>query len=133
MMIDIAEQSHAERTPIKDVSERQGISVKYLEQIVPNLTRAGLLRSGRGSGGGYTLTKAPDQYTVGEILRAIEGKMAPVACLEDETNQCERSGICKTLGFWEGLHQVINGYLDSATLQDFLNSHHAGGNGDFSI
>ena len=133
MMIDIAEHSDVERIPIKEISERQGISVKYLEQIVTNLTRAGLLRSGRGSGGGYSLTKAPDQYTVGDILRAIEGKLAPVACLEDEVNQCERRSGCKTLGFWQGLYKVIDDYVDSTTLQDFIKSEKTGDNGDFSI
>ena len=119
MMIDIAEHGGG-RVPIKDISERQGISVKYLEQIVTNLTRAGLLRSERGAGGGYMLTKASEEYTAGEILRTIEGRMSPVACLEDETNQCERSGICATLGFWKGLYAVINNYIDSVTLQDFI-------------
>ena len=122
MMIDIAEHYVDERIPMKDVSERQGISLKYLEQIVTNLTRAGLLRSGRGAGGGYTLTKAPDEYTVGEILRAIEGKLAPVACLGYEINPCERSRHCKTLGFWQGLYQVIDDYVNSVTLQDLLKS-----------
>ena len=119
-MIDIAEQNTDDKVPIKDISERQGISIKYLEQIVSSLTKAGLLRSGRGSGGGYSLTKAPDQYTVGEILRTIEGKLIPVACLQDEINQCERSGFCKTLDFWEGLHEVIDEYVDSFTLQNFV-------------
>jgi len=120
MMIDIAEHSVDEWIPIKDISERQGISLKYLEQIVTNLTRAGLLRSGRGSGGGYMLSKTPDQYTVGEILRAIEGKLAPVACLVDDVNQCEHSQYCKTLCFWKGLYQVIDNYVNSVTLQDLL-------------
>lgn len=120
MMIDIAEQNTSERVPIKDISERQDISVKYLEQIVTNLTRAGLLRGVRGSGGGYSLAKSPEQYTAGEILRTIEGKLAPVACLEDEVNQCERSSFCKTLDFWEGLYKVIGEYIDSFTLRDFL-------------
>ena len=120
MMIDIAENSDNDRIPIKDISERQGISLKYLEQIVTHLTRARLLRSGRGSGGGYMLTKLPEQYTVGEILRALEGNMAPVACLEDEINQCERSCLCKTLEFWTGLHELVDDYVDSVTLKDFL-------------
>ncbi len=133
MMIDVAEHSGNERVSIKEISERQGISVKYLEQIVTNLTRAGFLRSGRGSGGGYSLTKAPEKYTVGEILRAIEGKLAPVACLEDEINQCERSSLCRTLGFWKGLYKVIDEYVDSVTLQDFIKSETTMDNGDFSI
>jgi len=124
MMIDIAENMDSnDRIPIREISERQEISVKYLEQIVTHLTRAGLLRSVRGAGGGYSLTRKPEDYTVGEILRAIEGKLAPVACLEDEVNLCERSGICKTVGFWEGLHKVIDDYVDSATLEDFVNLH----------
>lgn len=123
MMVDIAENSpDNERVPIRDISERQGISVKYLEQIVTNLTRAGLLRSVRGSGGGYNLTKSPNRYTVGEILRAIEGKLAPVACLEDDVNQCLRAPICCTVGFWEGLYKLIDNYVDSTTLQDFITS-----------
>ena len=120
MMIDIAENNTKERVTIKEVSERQGISIKYLEQIVPNLTRAGLLRGERGSGGGYMLTKTPDQYTVGGILRAIEGNLAPVACLDSDPNYCERSGHCKTLEFWTGLYKVIDNYVDSVTLKDFL-------------
>ena len=120
MMIDIAEHGATGRVSIKEVSERQEISIKYLEQIVSNLTRAGLLRGERGSGGGYMLTKSPDQYTVGEILRAIEGKLAPVACLAGDTNYCERSSHCKTLGFWTGLYKVVDDYADSVTLQDFL-------------
>lgn len=120
MMLDIAGQATEDRIPIKDISEREGISVKYLEQIATQLARAGLLSSGRGQGGGYSLTKPPDQYTVGEILRAIEGKLVPVTCLQDEINQCERSGFCQTLGFWEGLYSVIDEYVDSYTLKDFL-------------
>ena len=133
MMIDIAEHSAGERVPIRDISGRQQISIKYLEQIVTNLTRSGLLRGERGSGGGYSLTKAPDQYTVGEILRTIEGNLAPVACLQDEINRCERSSLCKTLGFWQGLYRVIDDYVDSATLQDFIKPEPPGDGWGFSI
>ena len=122
MMIDIAEHSSNEWVSIKAISKRQGISVKYLEQIVANLTRANLLRSRRGSSGGYMLAKTPDQYTVGDILRVIEGKLAPVACLKDEINHCERSCICQTLGFWSGLYKAIDDYVDSVTLDDFMKS-----------
>jgi Rrf2 family protein len=120
MMIDIAENAAKGKVSIKEISERQNISVKYLEQIVPNLIRAGLLRSERGASGGYMLTREPSQYTIGEILRAIEGRLAPVACLNDETNYCERSHLCKTLNFWTGLYQLVNNYVDSVTLQEFL-------------
>ena len=122
MMIDIAENSaESERVPMRDISERQGISVKYLEQIVTNLTRSGLLRSVRGFGGGYSLVREPEEYTVGEILRAIEGKLAPVACLAyDDVNQCQRVEICRAVGFWQELYKLIDDYVDSKTLQDFL-------------
>jgi len=133
MMIDIAEHGNDGLVTIKDISERQKISVKYLEQIVPNLKRSGLLRSERGSSGGYTLAKEPDQYTAGEILRVIEGRLAPVACLEDETNQCSRRKICKTLDFWEGLYNVIDDYIDSVTLRDFMDSKQAGDAENYSI
>ena len=122
MMIDIAEQDADARVSIKEIAERQGISVKYMEQIVTNLTRAKLLRSERGSGGGYMLTRPPERYTAGEIIRAIEGELAPVACVEDELNICERSSYCKTLGFWQGLNRTIDEYTNSVTLQDLLKS-----------
>ena len=120
MMVDIAENGKDGKVTIKEISRRQDISTKYLEQIAVVLTHAGLLRSERGSQGGYTLTKAPDQYTAGEILRAIEGKFAPVACLEDNVNMCERAEICKTVNFWKGLYKAIDDYLDSVTLQDLV-------------
>ena len=121
MMIDLAENHTGKWITIREVSERQGISVKYLEQIVTGLTRAGLLRSVRGSQGGYMLKKPPEQYTIGEILRAIEGELTPVACLVDDVNQCERKETCKTFTFWQGLYHAINDYVDSVTLKDLAN------------
>jgi Rrf2 family protein len=120
MMIDIAENSAGGWVAIKDISARQEISVKYLEQIVTHLTRAKLLRSGRGPQGGYMLSKAPEEYTAGEIVRAIEGDLVPVACLADAENRCSRHKVCQTLDFWKGLRDVVNNYLDSATLKDFM-------------
>lgn len=102
MMVEIAMHDREEWVSIKDISERQGISVKYLEQIVTNLTKSGLLLSSRGPRGGYMLAKNPDEYTAGEILRVIEGELAPVACLESGTKLCERRGACPTIRFWEG-------------------------------
>lgn len=133
MMIDIALHNTGEWISIKDISERQSISVKYLEQIVTSLTKSGLLVSSRGPQGGYRLTKSPDKYTAGEILRAIEGNLAPIACLETGENQCERRGICPTISFWEGLHNAINNYVDSVTLQDLVNSQCLTKGYDFSI
>ena len=120
MMIDIAENSNGKWVALKDISGRQEISTKYLEQIVIHLMRSKLLRSGRGPQGGYMLTREPEEYTVGEIIRAIEGDLAPVACLIDEVNRCGRKDFCKTLGFWEGLYRVIDNYVDSTTLHDFI-------------
>jgi len=122
MMIDIAQNSDGNRVTIKDISERQDISVKYLEQIVTHLKRAKLLRSERGSRGGYMLTKEPKEYTAGQIIRAIEGDLAPVACLADENNFCERKDICLTLGFWQGLYKLVDEYVDSVTMEDLISA-----------
>ena len=120
VMLDLAVNNTGEYIPLKDVSERQGITLKYLEQIIILLKRSGYLRSSRGNGGGYKLAKAPKDYTIGDILRTKEGRLSPVACLEDEENICPRSGMCPTISFWEGLDKVINDYVDSFTLQDLL-------------
>lgn len=105
---------------LKDVAARQGISAKYLEQIVTPLHRAGLVRSVRGAQGGYRLSRNPENYTAGEILRAIEGSFAPIACLEQGTNPCDRYGECPTVGFWEGMYKVISDYMDSVSLQQLI-------------
>lgn len=122
MVIDIAQNSGGSWVAIKDIAGRQSISTKYLEQIVTHLTRANLLRSGRGPQGGYMLTKKPEDYTAGEIIRSIEGSLAPVACLGESVNSCERKDFCMTLKFWEGLYAVINSYMDSVTLKDLMES-----------
>jgi Rrf2 family protein len=121
MMIDIAENSNGENISIKDVAERQDISIKYLEQIVSMLCKAGLLKSQRGSQGGYKMTREPKDYTIGDILRVTEGSMAPVACLEDEVNDCPRVNACPTIKFWKGFYKTINDYMDNTTLEDLMN------------
>ena len=118
MMIDIAENQDSGSVSLKDISKRQDISLKYLEQIVGLLTRAGFLKSRRGAGGGYVLTKTPDKYTVGDILRVTEGNLAPVACLEEKDNLCPKAESCKAVKYWQGLYDVINNYLDGTTLLD---------------
>lgn len=133
MMIDIAEHNNGEWISIKDISKRQSISIKYLEQIVTNLTKSGMLLSSRGAQGGYMLARAADKYTAGEIIRVIEGNLSPVACLENETNLCERRSVCPTINFWEGLYDVINQYMDSVTLQDLVMSCHTDGGYNFNI
>lgn len=119
-MIDIALNGDDDNVSIKDVAKRQNISLKYLEQIVGILSKCGFLRSTRGPQGGYRLSKPPAQYTIGDILRVTEGNVAPVSCLEDEQNICERSGGCETLWVWEGLYKVINDYINNITLEDVL-------------
>lgn len=125
MLIDLAEHQNEGYIALKDIAQRQGISKKYLEQIVPMLNRSDILRTNRGFQGGYCLAKSPDQYTVGSILRLTEGGLAPVACLENQPNQCPRSEQCITLPIWQGLYQVITEYLDGITLQDILDKQQA--------
>lgn len=103
----------------RDIAERQDISGKYLEQIIMLLNKAGFLETARGNMGGYKLKKNPEEYLVGDILRATEGDLAPIYCLTDE-GECERKDKCRTFEFWKGLDDVINEYVDSKTLADFL-------------
>ena len=121
MMLDLAEHQNDGYVALKDIAQRQNVSKKYLEQIVPILNKSDILRTNRGFQGGYRLAKSPDKYTVGEILRVTEGSLSPVACLDREPIECERSAECPTLPVWQGLYKVINEYLDSVTLQDILN------------
>ncbi len=122
LMIDLAENGEGGYIPLKDIAERQNISKKYLEQIIPLFNKSDVLKTSRGAQGGYKLSRSPDKYTVGEILRITEGSLAPVACLEQEPNQCERCNECITLPVWKGLERIINEYLDSITLQDLIDS-----------
>lgn len=120
MMVDLAQHVQNEKCSLKEISTRQNISLKYLEQIVPLLTRSGLIRSMRGSRGGYHLSRRPDQYTVGDILRATEGNMLTLPCLDENAPPCNRRNECVTLPFWSGLQNAIDGYIDSVTLEDLL-------------
>ncbi|MBR5405218.1 MAG: Rrf2 family transcriptional regulator [Oscillospiraceae bacterium] len=120
MLIDLALHQNEGYISLKDISERQDISKKYLEQIVPMLNRNGILRTNRGNHGGYMLAKAPSACTVGAVLRATEGNLAPVSCLDTPVNDCPRAGNCPTLFIWEGLNRAVSEYLDSITLQDIL-------------
>ena len=127
MMLDLAEHSDEGFVALKDIAQRQDISKKYLEQIIPVLNRSGLLQTSRGFQGGYRLIKKPSEYTVLEILTATEGSIAPVSCLEGEENNCPRKGECLTLPVWQGLKDAVENYLGSITLEDIL-SNAAGGN-----
>ena len=121
IMIDLALNNNGEYIPLKDISARQGITIKYMEQIIPQLNKAGYLKSLRGNRGGYRLAKTPDKYIAGDILRVMEGSLATVACLDYDEVDCERSNNCSTLKFWNGLKETVNNYVNSFTLADIIN------------
>lgn len=120
LMLDLAVNNTGEPVRIKDISRRQDISDKYLEQIISVLNKAGYVKSLRGPQGGYRLARDPKEYTVGMILRLTEGSLAPVACLEDEKNECPRQDDCVTLILWEKLDEAIKGVVDHYTLADLV-------------
>ena len=133
MLLDLAEHRGEGYIALKDIAKRQGISKKYLEQIIPLLNNTDILVASRGYQGGYMLAKSPDMYTVGDILRITEGNIAPVSCLEGGSSVCDRDDQCMTLYVWEGLEKVIAEYLDSITLQDILDRHRKDYTFDFII
>lgn len=120
MMIDLAQHYNEGFIALKDISARQNISKKYLEQIIPFLNRSNLLLANRGHLGGYQLAKHPSEITLKEILLSAEGSLVPVSCMDNEPNVCERYADCITLPIYQGLYQVISDYLDSITLQAVL-------------
>lgn len=120
VMVDLAQHQTEGYIPLRTIAQRQGISEKYLESIIKLLVKAQLLSGVRGKGGGYRLTKAPEQYTAGQILRLTEESLAPVACLEPGAAACARAVECPTLSLWQGLDQTISHYLDSVTLADLI-------------
>ena len=133
MLLDLAENGGSGYIALKDIAARQGISKKYLEQIVPILNKSDILQTSRGFQGGYRLAQPPDRYTVGSILRLTEGSLAPVACLDQNPAECSRSGTCATLPVWQGLARVINEYLDGITLQDILEQQKENSGNDYMI
>lgn len=120
LMLDLALHNTGEAVSLKDIAKRQGISDKYLEQIISVLNKAGYVRSVRGAQGGYLLKKAPEEYTVGMILRLTEGTLAPVSCVEDEENECKREDSCVTVMVWKRLNAAINEVVDHITLADLV-------------
>ena len=120
VLIDLAEHQTDEFISLRGIAQRQEISEKYLESIIRMLVKAKVLESLRGKGGGYRLKKAPDQYTVGSILRLTEESLAPVACLEENADVCPRAGSCRTFSLWQGLDRVIHEYLESVTIADLM-------------
>ena len=126
VMIDLAEHQSDEFISLKGIAQRQEISEKYLESIIRTLVKAKVVESLRGKGGGYRLTKAPHQYTVGSILRLTEESLAPVACLEPGAASCPRMAACRTLSLWQGLDKVISDYLDNITIAELMRPDDAG-------
>lgn len=120
LMLALAMQEEGVNLSVKSVAESQGISEKYLEQIIPILVRGELIRSVRGAKGGYHLMRDPEEYTVGQILRTVEGSIAPVSCLDDAVNQCARCKACVTLDLWEQVDQAISNVVDHVTLADLV-------------
>lgn len=134
VMLDLALNNTGEYIKVKDIAARQGISEKYLEQIIAVLNRAGYVTSVRGAQGGYRLAKRAEDYTVGMILRLTEGSMAPVACLEEGAPVCERYDTCETLEVWKDLYAAINGVIDNMTVADLVEKRRKRlGNQDYSI
>ena len=119
VMTALSQQDPDSYTPLKEIAARQEISEKYLENILKSLVTQGFILGLRGKGGGYRLTKSPEEYTLASILHATEGSLAAVACLEDHAPECARAGQCPTRPIWEKLNNLIEDYLGSITLADF--------------
>ncbi len=133
VMLDLALNNTGEYIKVKDIAARQEISEKYLEQIISILNKAGYVKSVRGAQGGYKIAKDPSNYTVGMILRLTEGSLNPVACLDDEVNECERCDTCETLGVWKELAKAINNVVDNVTIADLVERQQERIAGSYSI
>ena len=126
VMIDLAEQAPEAFIPLDAIAARQGISKKYLESILKILVQKKLLKGLRGKGGGYRLTREPQTYTVGSILKLTEGSLAPVDCLKCRPNACKRTSTCRTLPMWEKLDKMIDDFFEGMTLADLVRPELAG-------
>ncbi|MDD6102158.1 MAG: Rrf2 family transcriptional regulator [Clostridiales bacterium] len=120
ILIDMAENDNGQYIPMKSIAARQEISLKYLEKILPLLVEGKMIEGVHGKGGGYRLTRKPEEYVVGDVLRAAEGNLAPVSCLECDSTGCEKSESCRTLPLWKGLDKVVNEYLSGVTIADLM-------------
>ncbi len=123
LMLDLALHNTGEFITIKSISQRQGISDKYLEQIITQLSKSGFVRSTRGSQGGYRLSKDPKEYTVGSILKLIEGSLAPVACVTEAEKECQRYGECATYFVYDKINKAIDNVVENITLEDLVERH----------
>ncbi len=122
VMIDLAEHNNGGFIPMKDVADRQDISLKYIERIMPALTKSGCVEGVHGKGGGYRLTRAPEDYTAGEILRLAEGDLSPVACLQEGAKPCPRAAECRTLPMWRDFYRLTQEYFDGITIADLMDT-----------
>lgn len=120
VMIDLAEARNERYVPMKTIAQRQGISLKYLERILPILAKNQIVEGIQGKGGGYRLCRKPEEYRVGEILRLTEGDLAPVSCLKCGAEPCEHLETCRTIPMWKEFHHMINGYFDGITIRDLM-------------
>lgn len=126
ILLDLAEHNNGGYIPMKEVSARQEISLKYIEKIMPSLKSAGLIDSVHGIGGGYRLTRAPEQYSLWEILKIAEGDLAPVACLQENAPACHRAAECRTLSVWEGYYEMTHSYFSGISLADLMHTPQGG-------
>ena len=133
VMLDLATNNTGEYITVKESASRQEISEKYLEQIISVLNKAGYVKSIRGAQGGYKIARDPSNYTVGMILRLTEGSLNPVACLDDEINECERCDTCETLEVWKDLAKAINSVVDHVTVADLVERQQERIEGSYSI
>ena len=120
VLIDLAEHDAGGFIPMKDVVQRQNISLKYMERIMSLLSKNGFVEGVHGTGGGYRLNRSPEEYRIGDILRLTEGTLAPVSCLDCGAKPCERMDSCRTRPLWHDLDRMINGYLDQVTIADLM-------------
>lgn len=118
VMVDLAENKDKGYVPLKEIAERQGISFKYTEQIMSLLKKHNIVEGRHGKGGGYKLTKKPEEYTVAEILKATETKLSIVSCLQSEKNSCPQKNDCRTLPMWTELNDIIDKYFSVKTIAD---------------
>lgn len=120
VLIDLAEQGSEKNVPMKEIAQRQEVSLKYLERILPVLTKNGYIEGAHGKGGGYKLTKDPKEYIIGDLLLLTEGTLAPVACLEEGVSPCKKADRCRTLKMWKDLDKLLKDYFGSITLYDLM-------------
>lgn len=120
VMIDLAEHMNGKYIPMKEIADRQDVSLKYMTKIMQAMTKSGMLDGQHGKGGGYKLNRDPEEYRVGDILRLTEGTLAPVACIDETDCKCDRSFECRTRPMWNELDKLISEYLDGITIADLM-------------